>query len=344
MRKVNFTQIDREARQTILDRRRSYRLPHVMSSILTSGLGKLTSSKSSRAWGLPETRFVDEVLHYHSRHISLQLPGPRPVLKNAISEKGAEEIALKVDAALSFSKLSEDADPLVAPILLYYSCVHFCGVYCRAFFNWEQDYHGHGISCIHNSRRVGETRIIIRDRGQFLRMSTACFLFSGQPSIFCPIVTYSSSPIDHFEPGELLENFGKEEEALYRKEFTLDDLSTFDYGSELGIVRDKHGFHKFNGLPTTAFLLDFLTLFVGSSMARYDVLGWKKILEGRDNAYRLHFEETYHRFRNYGKDAILASLEDPTRGFDKNLIPSQPSPYSESDRSRFKKNPNYAVS
>ena len=96
-----------------------------------------------------------------------------------------------------------------------------------------------------------------------------------------------------------------------------------------------HGFHKFKGLPTTAFLLDVLTLFTASSLAQYDVLGWKKILEGKENSYRIHFEETYERFLRFGIDFLLFALENPLHDFDDRLIQSQPSPYSNQDTSRF---------
>jgi hypothetical protein len=75
-------------------------------------------------------------------------------------------------------------------------------------------------------------------------------------------------------------------------------------------------------------------------LARYDVSGWKRILEGKDDSYRIHFEETYERFLGFGIDILLSALENPVQDFDHRLVPSQPSPYSDNDTSRFKTDPN----
>jgi len=154
-------------------------------------------------------------------------------------------------------------------------------------------------------------------------------------------VTYSCQPTTHVGPGGLLENFGKDELGAPIPRPSLHELANFDFGMRLKAVRGRHGFRMFRGLPTTAFLLDVVTLFLGSSLARYDVLGWKRILEGKDNSYRIHFEEAYERFLTSGIDLLLASLESPLQDFDRRLIPSQPSPYSHDDESRFAKDPNY---
>lgn len=64
-----------------------------------------------------------------TRHFALRV---RAQLHANISSSRAEELPLKIDAALSFAELGERADPLVKPILLYYACAHLCGVYSRS--------------------------------------------------------------------------------------------------------------------------------------------------------------------------------------------------------------------
>jgi hypothetical protein len=332
---------DQTAKPLLVKRRRSLRLPHAAHHILSEGLATLRAATASRCWTLPTTSFSDEVTHYHSRHKKLGAGGPRPKLRLDISSSLAEEQALKVDAALSFAELGERADPLVKPILFYYAWAHLCGVYSRTFFEWDRDSRSHGLTCIHKPRDVANTQITIGRSGQFPRIAVTCFLLTGQPSCFSPLVTYSQRPTAHIAPGELLENFGKNELGVPILHLTLHELVNFEFGVRLKAVRQRHRFHTFRGLPTTAFLLDVLTLFVGSSLARYDVLGWKQILEGKDNAYRIHFEETYERFLTFGIDFLLASLEGPLQDSDRRLIPSQPSPYSHDDRSRFRKDPNH---
>ncbi len=331
---------DVAARPLIVRRRRSFRLPDSAKKSFESSVARLQGANASRAWTLPATLFSDEVKHYYSRHKALSAKGPRPRLRTQITPDLAEELALKVDAALSFAELGERADPLVKPILLYYSCAHICGVYTRAFFEWECDSRTHGVSCSHKPGDLANTAATVEGSGQFSRVAVTCFLLTGQPSSFSPLVTYSGKPSAHVAPGELLHNFGQNELGAPVKDLTLAELVAFDFGAHLKAVRTRHGLHKCRGLPTTAFLLDVLTLFVGSSLARYDVLGWKQVLEGKDNSFRIHFEETYERFLAFGIDLLLASLDDPLVDFDRRVLPSQPSPYSHDDHFRFKKDPN----
>ena len=97
----------------------------------------------------------------------------------------------------------------------------------------------------------------------------------------------------HTEPGGFLEKFGKNEEGVPVTVLTLDELLNFDFGRRLQAIRSHFGFHKFKGLPTTAFLIDIIILFVASSLARYDVLGWQQVLDGKNNSYRIQFEEAF---------------------------------------------------
>jgi hypothetical protein len=334
--------LDQQAKSEIKKRFRALRLPYTAHQILKQSLERLYSTDSRRAWCLPKTKFADEVHHYSARHTALNLSGPLPVLRNSLELDFAQEQALKIDASLKFHELAKDTDLLIKPILLYYSCAHICGVYTRVFFNWKQDSRKHGLNCSHISRNVACTKVSVAQTGQFPRLVTTCFLLSGMPSCFSKLVTYSSTPELHTGPGELLENFGKVEIGSPVTELTLDELVKFDYGRQLKIVREKHGFHKFKGLPTTAFLIDVITLFVGSSLARYDVIGWREIVEGKSNPYRIHFEETFERFQSSTINYLLAMLENPFFSFDNHILPSQPSPYSHDDHTRFKDDPNYA--
>ena len=88
--------------------------------------------------------------------------------------------------------------------------------------------------------------------------------------------------------------------------------------------------------------VDVVSLFVAGSLARYDVLGWKSILDGDDNSLRIYFEEVFDRFHSFTIDALLAALEDPFFNFRSQLVPSQASPYSH-DHPRFPGDPNYEV-
>ena len=330
---------DQQAKQIIKKRRQTYRLPYTVHDRLKTNQAYLLSSKNSRFWALPDTEYKDEIVHYSNRLKNLNISGPCPKLRTELKKETSEEFAIKIDAALNFSALAESSDELIKPILLYYSSAHLCGVYTRVFFNWTKDKRSHGLQCTY-SKDVGETTIKI-NAGQFRRLASTCFLLTGHPSCFSDLVTYSQPPTAYTGAGEVLEKFGNVENGEPIKQLTLDELVYFDFGEELKKVRERHGYHKFKGLPTTAFLIDIITLFVGSWLARYDVLGWKQVLEGKSNPYRIHFENTFDRFQSFMIDALLACLDEPFFDFDKRLIQSMPSPYSHDDHFRFNNDPNY---
>ncbi|MDH4273817.1 MAG: hypothetical protein OEW08_02135 [Gammaproteobacteria bacterium] len=335
-----FELMDLQAKPIIKKRRQEFRLPFTAHDRLEISHATLMSTNISRSWLLPETQYRDEITHYYNKLINLGISGPRPILRTKLEKRTSEELAIKIDAALNFSALAENSDEIIKPILLYYSCVHLCGVYTRAFFDWKGDKLHHGLKCSYN-KNVGETIIGVNEVGQFQRLASTCFLLTGQPNCFSDLVTYSQPPTAQTGAGELLEKFGFSEIGAPIKQLTLDELVHFNFGGELKKIRNRHGYHKFNGLSSTAFLIDIITLFVGSWLARYDVLGWKQVLEGKNNSYRIHFEDTFDRFQFFMIDALLARLDEPLSDFSKRLIPSIPSPYSLDDHTRFKNDPNY---
>ena len=335
-------------------RRRSLRLPHSAKRILNESIrGKLSEYKK-RVYCLSPTTLEAEVLHYSERHSALDLKGPRPVSRHPSAQLNtteAREKAGQIDVALTFFELAQDAEPTVKPILLYYACTQLCGVYTQLFFHdWKQDKRTHGLECIHVGKpeNVGKTTVHLKDRGLFPRLATTCFLLTGMPSCFCELVTYSASTPDDECKKRLLETFGKVEKGRPIVKLTLEEICYFDYGFRLAQIRDRHGFYdRFNGLSTTAFLMDVITLFAAGSIARYDVLGWREILEGKSNSYRLHFDSTFERFQSFTFDRLLAMMEDYkitleeyiSYGFEHNAH-FYFSPYSDVDQDRYSGRPN----
>jgi hypothetical protein len=303
------------------------------NSLLTD----LRDRSDARAWALAPSKIEQELLHYEKRHTALSAKGPRPT---GIKLLNAEEAALKIDSGLSFAKLGVAADPLVKPILLYYSLLHLSSVYATAFLEWKGFKHGHGLS-FEPRDDLSDCSVRITGNGSFARLAVACFILTGQPSVFSPLVAYATLPTIHLGSGELLESFGRTELGDPERTFSLKQLAAFDFKPEITAMRRRHGFHKCKFLPSSAYLVDALTLFFASSLARYNVVGWKRILDGRDNPYRLHFEETFDRLLSSGVDLTLAAIERPSRSFLDRLLPSKPSPYTHDDK-RFGGDPDGA--
>lgn len=324
--------------EKIFDRRRKLRIPHSATEILRQSHNQLYAEPLSNVWTLAPTKLATEIIHFERRKSILQINGLKPEIRKTFKPTDAEEFAIKIDASLKFLELAQNADMLVKPILLYYSCAHLCGVYTRAFINWKKDKPVHGLMCKHDPINTANTIIKFNDKGLFPRLVCTVFLIHRWPNVFSDLVTYSSKPTAHTAKGELLENFCKIEKGDPPKELKLDEIVNFDYGNYLKNARIRHDFHKFNGLPTSSFLLDVVSLFLASSLARYDVLGWRDILEGKKNSYIIHFEQVFERYEKFVFDKLLAMLEKPTLPFQNSFYPGLPSPFSHS-HSRFDGNP-----
>ena len=292
-------------------RRRSLRLPHSAGQVLSVALGSLHAATGARAWALNPGNYVDEISLYHSQHKALSLKGPRPRLRQNLNADDAEEMALKADAGFGFLEIVQESDPFVAPILLYYAAGHLTGVYSRAFFLWDQDSPVHGVSVTHRARNVGTSEIRIQNRGHFPRVATAVFLLTGAPSYFSELVVYAQPPQLHTGPGELLEFFSQTQTGNSPRVLTLDELANFDIVQKVQEVKAHFHLHKWRGIGPTLFVVDLLTIFVASTIARYDVLGWRRIFEGRTNSYRIFFDNAFERFMRFGFDFIVDSLVDP---------------------------------
>jgi hypothetical protein len=332
----------RQAREEIPRRRLRLRMPYLAHDIFCASLDKLRCRVGSRYWTLPDTKFPDEVKHFRKRKDTLGLKRQSPMLRKGLPRRTTDVLSTRIDSALKLLEQAEREGPINRPIDVYYSCSTLCEVYSRIFFTWgANERKGHGISCRHQDdrRRVGQSTVNVQPNGTFPRLETTLFLLWGWPSCFSDLVTYSSRPTAHTGPGEYLEKFCAQEVGTPLTQQTLEDLYGFDYTAQVRALRLRHGFHKFNGLTPTAFLLDYMVLFVASSLARYDAAGWHEVLAGRSNPYRKLFEETFERYRDFTADALLSAIEEPSFTMRDSLIPSVASPYCHSHR-RFGGNPN----
>lgn len=312
------------------------RLPSSAHGILSNTLQILTSVKRSPSWALSETSVQEEIDYYSSEHMRQKLTGPRPLLRKSIGEQNAETIALKIDAGLAFIESAATAHPYVKPIQLYYGVVQLAGAWSRAFVDWKQDKNGHGLECTHISEisGVSDTQVTIAQKGFFPRLSTTLFLMKGMPSRFTELVAYKAAPVAHTGVGEVLENFCKCDSADPTRKLTLSQIATYDFHGETENLRSRYGYHKFYGFPQQPFLIDIMSLFLASSLARYNVVGWREVLEGKSNNYRIHFEQVFERTTKNIVPVLLESFENPFVPLDRPTADGSRSPY-QSGHPRF---------
>lgn len=291
--------------------RRALALPHSAERILGQSLSYLHTASGSRGWSLPSTTFSSEVEFYRLQHQASGIKGPRPELRSTMDRKTAEDLALKLDASFEFVEMSQRASPYVSPILLYYGAAHATGAYSRAFFSWRKDSQKHGVAIVHKQGNLAETAIRIEDSGHFKRLVATTFLLTGNPILYSELVTYAGVPEAHTEPGGLLEAFCQSRARQLPSTLTLGNLMQVNLREEVEKLRLEMGFHKWWGLPATLFVWDFLLILVASSLARYDVVGWRSVLEGKENDYRLRFDAAFERFRDAGFSHVAYTLSEP---------------------------------
>lgn len=291
-------------------RRRALALPLAAEKVLDRALTSLHAASGRRVWGVKASNFPSEVGFYRAQHVANDLKGPRPELRTQVDAAAAESLALKLDASSEFLEMAQQASPFVSPVLLYYGAAHATGAYSRAFFSWRKDSQKHGVSVTHKPS-LSKTEIRFEASGHFQRLSAASFLLTGNPTPYSELVTYVGTPEAHTEPGGLLENLSQSRIPQQQHSLTLGDLMRVDLRQEVEKLRLQCGLHKWRGLPTTLFLWDFLLIFIASSIARYDVIGWRAVLEGKSNDYRLRFDAAFERFRDAGFSHVAYTLSEP---------------------------------
>jgi hypothetical protein len=292
--------------------RRVMSTPSALRVVLDSAQSKIHSAAEPRLWALPATTIADEVQHYSKRWASMNIRGTYPDNAPGINAERAEDIAVRIKVAVQYLNLAEQADELVRPVLLYYSLANVSGALCSAFFTWKQYRETHGLSC-GGGNVVWTTTVTIRDNGAFPRLVTTLFLLTGMPTSFNKLVAYSKPPTAHTGSGEVLEKFGSTETSTSLHQLTLRDLAEFDVLAQNEAVKKTFGLHKGSGVSETAFLIDAMLVFVGSSLARYKPKQWRGILDGKENDARLVFDDAFERFSKFGFDRVLATLARPDR-------------------------------
>lgn len=291
--------------------RRLLSLPKACEPRLVSSQTQLHQERWVRMWALPPSTTADEVRHYLSRKSALNVGGPNPVLAGGVNAGRARQLSLRIKGAVSYLELSENADELIQPILLYYAFSNLSGVVSSAFFNWPNQTSGHGLKVQHANDIESSTITILLD-GSFPRLVASLFLLRGKATPFDRLITYSKSLTHHTGVGELLERFVSKEEGSPRLCMSFDAIRNFDHVEEDEVVKRTHGMHKGTAISETALLLDGLTIYLASSYARYRPVAWRDILDGAATDARMAFDDAFERFKKFGFDRLLATLKHPS--------------------------------
>jgi hypothetical protein len=305
--------------------KRELSLPFSATRVLASSLVTLRTAVGERAWSLAPTTVESEVARYAAEHVRESAMGPVPELKAVIDLEAAESTALRLTAGIEFLEMARTASPGVSPMVRYYGAAHVTAALSRAFLEWSSDNRNHGLEASHRDP-IGNTVLTIKPKGHFRRLVAASFLLNGGPSIFDDLVSFAGQPVANMGPGEALEHFQATNRGAFPSSLTLDGLLRLNLVDLVENLRQSLGLHKWHRLPETLFLYDFLVLFLASSVARYNVIGWREILEGRTNAYRNAFDASFSRIDQFMLPHVVETLYSPSPFW--NQRPTSGGPYS----------------
>ena len=286
-----------------LERRRMLAETASAESVLNSTITRLNSTDTTLP-GRPGARFSETLNQYASRHAELGLEGPRPRLRAELERKNASQMSRKIEAATQYLNLAQAADPLVQPVLMYYAYAHLSSVYTRSLFDWENDHPSEGISFEHQAKPE-RTVVKLQPNGHIARLATTLTICQALPNCFSELFTDQTRA-----------KGGKAEVGEPIAELTLADLAAFDFATECDLVARRFGVDANVVAAHTQVVLDAITISLGRSFGRYDVRGWRRILEKSDHTLRIHFQKCFDRFVCFLADYFIAALFDPFLAID----------------------------
>ena len=197
--------------------------------------------------------------------------------------------------AQNFRKFAKDAITEVKPLLLYYAESQFFAFFIYSIFHFDGPAKGHGLSMTGNSlKNIG---IKFQESGFFQRIVNTYSLLDA---------SWIFSPLEIKDKNEI-----KKCENLYQ--ITKKPTITLDKLIELkDQCRPNYYGHDFDQL-------DFLFIFLASSLARYKPDLWHTIVNGDKGNQIAYFKQSFSRFEKLW-DRLFDVLYSLYRG--RNYIPT----------------------
>ena len=176
--------------------------------------------------------------------------------------------------AHNFGKLATNAVIEVKPLLLYYAENQLFAFFIYSIFHFNNPSRGHGLSMSGNT--YDNIGINIEKSGFFQRMINA-YTILGAPWIFSPCKRTSSNGIEELD-GE--NAFTKEPTISLKK---LIEIKNNSKPNPDGYILDQ---------------IDFIFLFLASSLARYKPDIWHAIVNGEHGGEIAYFKQSFTRFES----------------------------------------------
>jgi len=174
--------------------------------------------------------------------------------------------------AYNFEKLSANAASEVKPLLLYYAENQLYAFFVYSLFYFDNFSKGHGLSIVGNT--YDNIGVSIKKNGFFQRIVNT-YTVLGSSWVFSPLKLNSSNSFDELD-GEY--SFVKEPTIPLKK-----------------LIKIKNNF-KPNPDGYITDQLDYLFLFIASSLARYKPDLWHSIVAGENGDEIAYFKQSFTRF------------------------------------------------
>jgi hypothetical protein len=236
-----------------------------------------------------KTNYGNKLNEYVEQKIKLGLEdAPRPLgTKVSISETEQIENSTLLRQAEYFGKIARESPLEVKPLLYHYAENSFFGFFVNTLFPYENHSPNHGLTT-NLTDNINENNIEIRKNGFFHRIIDVYHLLNGDTP-FSPIV-YDEAGI------KSTVNDSKYSVVKFPK-IRLDEIIEMKQSLNKTSNENEHD------------VLDFLLLFIASSMARYRPSLWRKIVEAEDEIHIIWFNQCFERF-DYLHSRLIAVIYD----------------------------------
>jgi hypothetical protein len=260
---------------------------------LPHGYGEVIESHLRRTQPQLGTRLSD----YNKIKASINLtPSPQFIDRRQVSDTKFQirNVSLYLQAVNS-GKLAELAIPQLKPLILYYGANALFAFFVYSIFYYQNPSNHHGLDITEYNNDPVKSKLKILNRGLFARIIES-YSILGMKNDF-EVISYDSSS-NSYQASESSRYPISTEPSL-----TLEELTNIR-----GSMRPNRMMHEFD-------LMDYLIIFVCSSLARYRPYLWHIILEGRKGSHFAVIEQCFHRFTRF-QDRIERALIAPLAMFD----------------------------
>lgn len=247
-------------------------------------------------------QLIEEEIGFHSlmeKYIAkkheLNLPGIPSLISDdtILSKEFLTEQTILFSQSQYFGKVAKDSPMEVKPLLYYYAENSLYEFFISSLFSYNSKSGGHGLVIDWNSN-INNVAVQIKKNGMFSRIID-CYSMLKADSVF------SSLTFNH-----KTKDFDKN-----NSEYSIQKEPTLTLEQVLSMRQKIDRFSK----GYTFDPIEFLLLFIASSLARYKPYFWNEIVRGEKDTKLIWFNQCFKRFDKLWLRLVNSLIHGSTSGY-----------------------------